>query len=52
MKGDGHVGGCQLLGRRGTAVKIQASKTDNHFISLTVTSLTGQPALCVVIFKS
>lgn len=51
MKGDGHVGGRRHLCRRGTTPKIQASESDNHFTTLTVTSLTGEPALCVVIFK-
>ena len=51
MKGDGHVGGRKYLGRAGTRPKIRASESDNHFTTLTVTSLTGEAALRVVIFK-
>ena len=51
MKADGHVGGRRYVTRKGQRAKLQASESDNHFTSLTVTSLTGEAALCVVIFK-
>jgi hypothetical protein len=51
MKNDGHVGGRKYVSRSGTKPKLRASESDNHFTTLTVTSLTGEPVLCVVIFK-
>ena len=51
MVGDGHVGGRRYVTRRGMQPKLRASANDNHFTTLTVTALTGEPVLCVVIFK-
>ena len=51
MKNDGHAGGKRYLHRPGQSAKLRASECDNHFTSLTVSSLTGEAALCVVIFK-
>ena len=51
MKNDGHVGGRKYIRRPGQSAKLRASESDNHFTSLTVSALTGEAALCVVIFK-
>ena len=51
MKGDGHVVGHSYCSRSGTKPKMRASESDTHFTSMTVTSLTDEPVLCVIIFK-
>ena len=51
MKNDGHAGGKKYIRRTGQAAKMRASESDNHFTSLTVSALTGESALCAVIFK-
>ena len=51
MKGDGHVGGQTYLSRTGSKRKVRASESDNYFTTMTVTLLTGEPVLCVIIFK-
>ena len=51
MKNDGHYGGTKYLSKRGQCVKMMASEVENHFTTLTVTALTGEADLCVVILK-
>ena len=51
MKNDGQNGGTRYIHRPGSCAKIRASESDNHFTSLTVSALSGEAALCVIIFK-
>ena len=51
MKMDGHYGGTTYLTQPGCTPMLRASENESHFSTLTVTSLSGEPALCVIIFK-
>ena len=48
-KNDGHVSGRKYICQPGQSTKMRASESDNHFTSLTVSALTSEAALCVVI---
>ncbi len=49
MKGDGHVGGRLYLTAKGQTVSRKASKVDRRFTLIGLTSLNGQPVMCIVI---
>ena len=50
QKGDGHVGGQLLLCEKGETPQIKVSTRDKHYTVLGLTSLTGHPVMCVIIF--
>ena len=49
MKHYCHVGGRKYIHWPGRSAEIRASESDNYFTSLTVSALTRESALCVVI---
>jgi len=49
QKGDGHVGGQMFIVERGVTPKKRCSVKDHHFTVMGLTSLTGEPVMCVVI---
>ena len=52
MKGDGHTGGQLYLASKGKIAHQKFCKTDRKFILITLTSLDGQPAMCITIIQS
>ncbi len=51
MKGDGHVGGQKLCIEQGTIPYKKASHTDKIFTMIGLTSLDGNPVMCVLIIQ-
>ena len=51
MKGDGHVGGRLYLTAKGKTASRKASKADRRFTLIGLTSLNGQPVMCIVIIQ-
>jgi hypothetical protein len=52
QKKDGHKGGQKFVCGRNMTPKQQAATRDKHFTVLGLTTGTGEPVLCVVIFAS
>ena len=51
MKGDGHVGGQKLCTEQGTIPYRKASHTEKKFTMIGLTSLDGNPVMCVLIIQ-
>ena len=51
MKNDGHGSNKKYLTAPGDTPRIRSSESDNHFTTMCFTALTGDPVLCVTIFK-
>ena len=51
MKGDGHVGGRLYLTANGKTASRKASKADRRLTLIGLTSLNGQPVMCIVIIQ-
>ena len=50
QKGDGNVGGELLICERGKTPQVKIHVRNKHFTVIGLTTLTGNPAMCVVIF--
>lgn len=51
MINDGSVHGEKFIGRKGTEVRKKAGKKGKQFTTLGLTSLSGIPVMCIVIFE-
>ena len=51
MMNDGHLGGTKFITRKGNNAVINATKKSKRFTCLGLTTLSGQPLMCVVIFE-
>ena len=51
MMNDGHLGGTKFITRRGNNAVINSTKKSKRFTVLGLTTLTGDPLMCVVIFE-
>jgi hypothetical protein len=51
QKKDGHEAGTKYVVARGQTPRMQASTTDHRFTLLPITSASGEPVICVVIFQ-
>ena len=51
MKGDGHAGGQKFLTGTGTVPYRKCSNSEKRFTLIGLTSLDGQPVMCVLIIK-
>ena len=51
MKGDGHAGGRLYLAAKGRVAYRKYCKADRKFTLIGLTSLTGQPVMCIVIIQ-
>ena len=51
QKGDGNVGGTRFLCEKGSVPKQVTSNKDKHFTLLGFTALSGEPAMCCVVFS-
>ena len=51
MKGDGHVGGRLYPTAKGKTASRKVSKVDRRFTLIELTSLNGQPVMCIVIIQ-
>jgi hypothetical protein len=52
MVKDGHVGGKKYICQKGDEAKTPASKKEKHFMCLGLTTLNGEPIMCIVIVDS
>ena len=51
QKGDSHIGGILHLCERNFTPQSKTSNKDKRFTSMGLTTLTGKPLMCCVIFK-
>ena len=51
QKGDGHMGGQLLMCEKGKTPQTKISTRDKHYAVMGLTSLTGHPVMCIVIFS-
>ena len=51
MKGDGHAGGRLYLAAKGRIAYRKYCKSDRKFTLIGLTSLTGQPVMCIVVIQ-
>jgi hypothetical protein len=51
QKKDGHEAGTKYVVARGQTPRTQSSTTDHRFTLLPITSASGEPVICVVIFQ-
>ena len=51
MKNDGNGCNKKYMGRPGDSPQIRSSEAENHFTTMCFTALSGEPVLCVTIFK-
>ena len=51
QKGDGHIGSTLRLCERNVTPQSKTSNKDKRFTLMGLTTLTGKPLMCCVIFK-
>ena len=51
QKGDGHKGGQLLMCEKGETTQTKISTRGKHYTVMGLTSLTGEPVMCVVLFS-